>query len=231
MKKFETASFDVDATNCFTPLCPLELPVEGGDKIVPELNGNATKARLRIMSKDAHPSNAKWQAFFTDPDRQQMSKVYDSRDMDVFWNMHSVPGTFGFELIKGLPHPREYDFILYKGAEPDMHPYSAVYHDHAKRVSTGVIEFLKFNGIKNVILGGLALNFGQQPMCLGETAIDLFECGKFEHIIINLGATASINNPNLSESANQRENNDFIRRIEAKTRISFIKTYKEILIS
>lgn len=42
------AAFDIDAQKGFTPLCPDELPVSGGDKIVPELNFMASLASLRI---------------------------------------------------------------------------------------------------------------------------------------------------------------------------------------
>jgi len=52
-----SASFDIDCQNGFTPNCPDELPVPGGDEIVEELNKNATKAKFRYASKDAHPSN------------------------------------------------------------------------------------------------------------------------------------------------------------------------------
>ena len=48
------ASFDIDAQKTFTPLCPDELPVAEGDKIVPELNAQAEFAALRVASRDAH---------------------------------------------------------------------------------------------------------------------------------------------------------------------------------
>ena len=60
--KNEVASLDVDAQRGFTPLCPNELPVPGGDHIVAELNAQAKCARLRIGSKDAHPANPVWLA-------------------------------------------------------------------------------------------------------------------------------------------------------------------------
>ena len=54
------ASLDIDAQKGFTPLCPNELPVVGGDDIVAALNAQATLATLRIGSKDSHPANAAW---------------------------------------------------------------------------------------------------------------------------------------------------------------------------
>ena len=54
------ASFDVDAQKGFTPLCPDELPVPGGDEIAAHLNLLARRATLRIGSKDAHSPSAPW---------------------------------------------------------------------------------------------------------------------------------------------------------------------------
>ena len=45
--------------------------------------------------------------------------------------------------------------------------------------------------ITTFVLGGLALNMNQDPMCLGHTAIDLINLGF--RVIINLAATRSIN--------------------------------------
>ena len=44
----------------FTPLCPKELPVAEGHLIVDELNAQAALADLRVMTKDAHHTAAKW---------------------------------------------------------------------------------------------------------------------------------------------------------------------------
>ncbi len=54
LSKAAIASFDVDAQKSFTPLCPNELPVAGGDGIGAELNYMASLAGHRIGSKDAH---------------------------------------------------------------------------------------------------------------------------------------------------------------------------------
>ena len=45
------ASFDIDAQNTFTPVCPDELPVAEGDTIAPELNAQAQFAGLRLASR------------------------------------------------------------------------------------------------------------------------------------------------------------------------------------
>ena len=182
--KKNTASFDVDAQNTFTPRCPTELPVPDGDTIVGALNAQAQMARIRVGSKDAHAPNASWVA----TQEQPMFSPVDTTDSDIRWNAHAVVGSYGFALLEGLPHPREYDFFVWKGIEPDMHPYGACYHTlnwRQKRMSTGVIEYLKAEGISTVIVGGLAIDY-----CVRNTALQLRDAG-FE-VVLNLSASRGI---------------------------------------
>ncbi len=189
LPKEKVASFDVDAQKGFTPLCPNELPVAAGDTIVSELNAQAKYAAFRVGSKDAHAPNAIWVASL---DKPQFSAIA-GKNVDIRWNLHCVPGTPGFELLDGLPHPSAYNYFVYKGIEPDMHPYGACYHDLQDTQSTGVIEALKVAGIRQVIVGGLALDY-----CVKTTVIQLVRAG-FE-VIINLGSCRGIDTAS-SESA------------------------------
>ena len=50
LSKNEIAAFDIDAQQTFTPLCPNELPVAGGDMIAEELNAQAAFASVRVAS-------------------------------------------------------------------------------------------------------------------------------------------------------------------------------------
>lgn len=176
-----TASFDVDPENCFTDVCPNELPVPGGTEIVNELNAQAKLARLRVGSKDAHTKRGIWVATEENP---QFSPVKGD-DVDIRWNLHGEVGTKGFELIKGLPPVKKYNFMVYKGMENDMHPYGACYHDFAETMTTGVIEFLKYNNIQNVIVGGLATDY-----CVKMTVLQLLKAGF--RVIVNMAACRGI---------------------------------------
>ena len=98
---------------------------------------------------------------------------------------HAVPGTKGFELLAELPHPADYDFFVWKGVEPDMHPYGACYHDLAERQSTGIIEYLQAKKITTVIIGGLATDY-----CVRHTALQLLKAGI--EVVINLAATRGV---------------------------------------
>ncbi|PWK49867.1 isochorismatase family protein [Pleionea mediterranea] len=177
------ASFDVDPQYGFTEECPKELPVPGGLEIVGPLNEQAKLTDYRLGSKDAHSPKAEWVA--TEEEPQLTAITNKGADIDLRWNLHAVPGTRGFEYIEGLPKPAEYDFFVWKGVEPTMHPYSAVYHDLAKKRSTGVIEWLQCNDVTTVIVGGLATDF-----CVKETVVDL--CNAGFRVILNMAATRGI---------------------------------------
>ncbi|OGF37246.1 nicotinamidase [Candidatus Falkowbacteria bacterium RIFOXYD2_FULL_34_120] len=207
VKKEKTASFDVDPQNCFTDVCPDELPVPGGTDIVDELNTQAKKAKIRIVSKEAHPPNAKWIA---DDDNPQFSAI-DGENMDIRWNAHGIVGTKGFKLIKGLPAESEYNFIAYKGIEPDMHPYGACYHDFAEKMSTGAIEVLKENNIETLILGGLATDY-----CVKMTVLQLLKAG-FK-VIVNLAACRGIDEKTVKTAIKEME----------KKGATFVKNSQEI---
>ena len=175
------ASFDVDAQKGFTPLCPNELPVPEGDAIVPALNQLAARAQLRIGSKDAHSPQAVWVV----AEHAQMLQPLPQANADLTWVSHCVPGTSGFELLDGLPAPLDYDYFVWKGVEPDLHPYGACYHDLAEKRSTGMIEFLRQNDVDLVLVGGLALDY-----CVKTTALQLSRAG-FE-VIVHLPACRAI---------------------------------------
>lgn len=179
--KAQTASFDIDPQNGFTPVCPNELPVPEGNDIVAALNEQAQYASLRVVSKDAHPANAIWAAGKQGP---QFSPV-DGDNVDIRWQMHCVPGTKGFDLIDGLPPVEAYDFVVFKGVEPNMHPYGACYHDLHDQLTTGVIEYLQNKGVTTVICGGLATDY-----CVKLTVLQLIKAG-FK-VIVNLAACRGI---------------------------------------
>ena len=175
------ASIDVDAQYTFTPVCPDELPVIGGDTLAPELNAQAQFAGYRLGSKDAHSPQAHWVSSEQAPPFSSVAGA----NMDIRWPSHAVPGTKGFELLADLPHPADYDFFVWKGVEPDMHPYGACYHDLAERQSTGIIEYLQAKKITTVIIGGLATDY-----CVRHTALQLLKAGI--EVVINLAATRGV---------------------------------------
>jgi len=176
-----TASLDIDSQNTFTEVCPDELPIQDGTVIVDALNAQAQFTAYRVGSKDAHSPNAIWVASSQHPPQTPLK----CQHVDVYWPRHAEVGTKGFELIQGLPHVTEYDFFVWKGIEPDMHPYGACYHDFDNQLSTGLIEFLRTKKIKTVIAGGLATDY-----CVKTTVLQLLNAGF--RVVVNLAACRGI---------------------------------------
>ncbi|WP_409439339.1 isochorismatase family protein [Psychromonas sp. GE-S-Ul-11] len=183
VEKSITASFDVDPQCGFTPLCPDELPVEEGHLISEQLNEQAKFASYRVVSKDCHPAEAPWMATSAEQVMTPVEGEYPN--LDIKWPAHCVVGTKGNSLIPGLPNEVEYDFVVEKGVEPDMHPYGACYHDLSEQQSTGVIEWLKEKKVNEVIVGGLATDY-----CVKTTVLQLVKAG-FK-VILNKAACRGI---------------------------------------
>lgn len=191
-KRAITATFDVDAQKGFTPICPDELPVAGGDQIVDALNAMALFGSVRIGSKDAHAPNAPW----ITPDPSKNATPTGIQEAPLAWSSHCVVGTQGFELLDGLPHPQAYEYFVWKGIEGDLHPFGACYHDVSENRSTGVIEFLRAQGITRVIVGGLAYDY-----CVKSTALQLAKAG-FE-VLIPLEAVRAISQATADQATQE----------------------------
>lgn len=175
-------SIDVDAQKTFTPLCPDELPVEEGHLIVDELNAQAQLADLRVMTKDAHNPAAKWIV----NNSVDMLKPTGLKNADVTWVRHAMVGTEGFDLLDGLPGLDGYDYCVWKGVDPYLHPYGACFHDIEERLSTGLIEWLSLRNARIVIVGGLATDY-----CVKTTVLQLLKGGSWQ-VIVNKAACRGI---------------------------------------
>ena len=129
----------------------------------------------------AHTNEALW---LSDEEHPPLSPIEGHADLDIRWPAHAIIGTKGFDFIAGLD-PAAYDFQVYKGIEIDKHPYGACYHDLGNKLSTGVIEYLRCQGITTVICGGLATDY-----CVKNTVLQLRDAG-FE-VILNKAACRGI---------------------------------------
>lgn len=176
-------ALDIDAQNTFTPLCEAELPIAGGDEIAAELNAQAALADLRVMSKDAHSPHAKWLCSC----HAEQLRPTGLTDAPETWVAHAMVGSFGFELLAGLPKETEYDYCVWKGVSPELHPYGACYHDIAEKLSTGLIEWLHYRKADTLIVGGLATDY-----CVKATVLQLCRAEPQWCVIVNRAACRGI---------------------------------------
>lgn len=175
-------SIDVDAQKTFSPLCPNELPVAEGNTIVAELNAQAALADLRVMTKDAHSPSAKWLV----ADAADMLKPTNLPEADLTWVSHAIVGSKGYELLDGLPAAKEYDYCVWKGVDPEFHPYGACFHDIGEKLSTGLLEWLRSKNARIIIVGGLATDY-----CVKTTVLQLLKGGSWQ-VLVNAAACRGI---------------------------------------
>ena len=194
-----TASHNVDPQKGFTPLCPDELPVPDGHLIGEELARQNKLFRLKTISRDIHPTNARWIATEEFP---QFTLIEGEKNVDMYWNAHCISGTYGAEILDELGKIEDFHFIVNKGVDIHLHPYTSVYQDQESKISTGLIEFYNQHNISTVIVGGLALNY-----CVGETVKDLSNAG-FQ-VILNLGATKGLGTQKELDKYVEMLRNDF----------------------
>ena len=199
-------SLDIDAQKTFTPLCPAELPVHEGHLIAAELNAQAALAQLRVMSKDAHSPSAQWLCA-THAEQLHDTGLPNARET---WVSHAMVGTDGFRLLDELPAITDYDFCVWKGVEPDMHPYGACYHDWAEKLSTGLIEWLHAKGANTLIVGGLATDY-----CVKTTVLQLLRGGDW-HVIVNRAACRGIATETVAQAWDEMANHGAILLNDAK---------------
>ncbi|UOO81960.1 nicotinamidase [Uruburuella testudinis] len=209
-------SIDVDAQKTFSPLCPDELPVEEGDTIAAELNAQAALADLRVMSKDAHSPAAKW--LVDSPDK--MLQPTGLANADVTWVSHAMVGTKGFELLDGLPAAWEYDYCIWKGVDPEFHPYGACFHDIEEKLSTGLLEWLHSKDAKTIIVGGLATDY-----CVKTTVLQLLKGGRWQ-VIVNAAACRGIAPDTVETAWNEMMDGGAVVLENAESIANYIKINK-----
>lgn len=170
----------VDIQNDFLPSGALAIP--DGAKVVPIINEILSKFDLLIASKDWHPPNHI--SFATRHEKFPGDVVEVDELKQELWPNHCVQDTHGAEFS---PHLKSdgIDKIFYKGIDSEIDGYSAFF-DNAHHRSTGLEEYLKKKGIKEIYVAGLATDF-----CVKYTVLDGLKLGLKVHVIVD--ACAGIN--------------------------------------
>jgi len=90
--------------------------------------------------------------------------------------VHCVQNTPGADFVPGLDQSR-IDRVFFKGIDKQIDSYSALF-DNGHRRSTGLGEYLRERGVRDVYLCGLATDY-----CVKFTALDAGQFGFNVHII------------------------------------------------
>ena len=140
------------------------LEVKEGDAVIPIANQLMEQFELVVATQDWHPAdhgsfaaNLMW------------SKPGQTVDLDglqqMLWPIHCVQDSFGALFVKAL-NTEKITKVFQKGTDPKIDSYSGFF-DNGHRKSTGLSEYLKDKGVKEVYVLGLATDY-----CVKFTVLD-----------------------------------------------------------
>lgn len=165
----------VDLQNDFCNLGALA--VEGGNEVIPIANKLMDKFDLVVATQDWHPADHESFAavhYFRKP-----GQIIDLHGLEqVLWTIHCVQGTFGAEFVQEL-NTEKITKVIQKGMDKTVDSYSGFY-DNGRRGATGLHDYLQSQGVKEVYIMGLALDY-----CVKFTAKDAVELGYKTHLILD----------------------------------------------
>jgi len=158
----------VDIQNDFLP--GGSLAVNEGDLIIPVANELMAPrvTDLVVATQDWHPHGHGSFASANGKNPFEMGEL--SGLPQVMWPDHCVQHTFGAQLADELKEEKIHKTFV-KGTDPTVDSYSAFY-DNAKRNSTGLGEWLKKQGVTELIVLGLATDY-----CVKFSVLDALELG------------------------------------------------------
>lgn len=166
------------------------LAVPRGDEIIPIVNNLQSSFDLVVATQDWHPSGHK--SFASEHGGKN---VFDAIDLNglqqVLWPDHCVQGTKGAELSGGVDWNRT-EAIFRKGTSVEIDSYSGFY-DNGHLKSTGLSDYLKGRGVRDVYVAGLAADF-----CVYFTAKDALSEGFGTYLIED--ATRAISEDGFSRA-------------------------------
>ena len=173
----------VDLQPDFMPGGPLA--VAEGDQIIPTVLELLPRFDVVVATQDWHPANHG--SFAANHKDRSPGEVIDLHGLSqVMWPVHCVQHTPGAELVAPL-RARESSIarVFQKGTDPEIDSYSGFY-DNGKRKSTGLGEWLREQGVTEVAVCGLALDY-----CVKFTALDAVGLGFRTTVITD--ATRAVN--------------------------------------
>lgn len=165
----------VDLQNDFLPGGALAVP--RGDEVLPVANRMQPGFELVVATQDWHPPDHGSFAASHPGKRPGDRIVLDGLDQ-ILWPVHCVQHTRGAALADGLDTQRVAR-VFEKGTEAHIDSYSGFF-DNGHRRETGLDEYLRSHGVRDVYILGLATDY-----CVKFTALDAQQLGYRTHLIVD----------------------------------------------
>jgi nicotinamidase/pyrazinamidase len=165
----------VDLQNDFFP--GGALPVPRGDEVIPIANKLQQRFELVLATQDWHPPNHGSFAA-NHPGKKPGDRIMLDGIEQILWPVHCVQNTHGAEFAPSFDTSR-IAHVFHKGVERNIDSYSTFF-DNAHRRHTGLADYLKKRGIKDIYLMGLALDY-----CVKYSTLDARQLGLNTYVILD----------------------------------------------
>jgi len=165
----------VDLQNDFLPGGALAVPQ--GDEVIPVANRVQRAFRLIVSTQDWHPAGHGSFAA-RHPGRKPGEVVQLGGLPQVLWPTHCVQDSVGAAFAPALDATR-ITRVFPKGTDPAIDSYSGFF-DNGHQKATGLGDYLRAQGVKDVYLLGLATDY-----CVKATALDARKLGFPTHLILD----------------------------------------------
>jgi nicotinamidase/pyrazinamidase len=157
----------VDVQNDFLPGGPLGVPL--GDEVIRVANAVSAKFDRVVATQDWHPPGHG--SFALNHPGKKPGDVIDLNGLaQILWPVHCVQNTPGAAFASDLDTSRVAR-VFQKGTHPGIDSYSGFF-DNGRRQATGLGDYLKEQGVRDVYVLGLATDY-----CVKFTALDAAELG------------------------------------------------------
>ena len=152
----------VDIQNDVLPGGALAVP--DGDAVIPIANQLMENFEIIVATQDWHPAGHG--SFATNHPGHGLFETIDLHGLpQTLWPVHCVQGTHGAEFADSLNIER-ITKVFRKGTDPQIDSYSGL-HDNGHRKATGLGDWLREQGVRDVTVCGLATDY-----CVKFTALD-----------------------------------------------------------
>lgn len=163
----------IDIQNDFMP--GGALAVSGADEIIPVVNALMPRFDLIVATQDWHPADHGSFAA-----NHPGKNIFDQIELDglpqTLWPVHCVQNTGGALFAPGLD-TRRIARVFAKGMHPRIDSYSGFF-DNGHRASTGMGEWLKAQGVRELSIVGVATDY-----CVKFTVLDALQEGFHVNLI------------------------------------------------
>jgi nicotinamidase/pyrazinamidase len=144
----------IDIQNDFLP--GGALAVAEGDQIIPIVNQIQQHFDLVVATQDWHPADHK--SFASNHEGKTPFEQTQLLGLpQMLWPDHCQQGTPGADLAPAL-ETQKIEAIFRKGTNPEIDSYSGFY-DNGRLKSTGLADYLRGKGVKQLYLAGLAADY------------------------------------------------------------------------